>query len=204
MEAEQADRDAERTQQRLTLARLIGRPRRTFDWKLDRVDSTAGAIGSESQWIAASLVNRPELESRRWELAALGEEEALSRWSVFEGSDVGVMSQRDPDWQVGPSVTLPLPIFDDGHARHGKAQAARMQAIHELVSTQRQVIEEVRKAYAARAAARAAVVKIGDELLPLLEKRREQAESAYRLGESDLTTLLLAQDTLALAPDGSN
>jgi cobalt-zinc-cadmium efflux system outer membrane protein len=199
LEADRADRDAERTQQRLTLARLIGRPGGTIDWKLDRANATAAAIGTERRWIATALVNRPELESKRWELAALGEEAALANWGLFEGSDIGVMSQRDPDWQVGPSVTLPVPLFDNGTARRDKAGAARMQAVHELVAAQRQVIEEVRQAYAALSAARAAASKVGDQLLPLLEQRRQQAENAWRAGDTDLTTLLLAQDTLATA-----
>jgi outer membrane protein TolC len=58
------------------------------------------------------------------------------------------------------------------------------------------VVEEVRKAYAALTSARAAVSRIHDQLLPLLEQRREQAETAYKAGESDLATLLLAQDSL--------
>jgi cobalt-zinc-cadmium efflux system outer membrane protein len=199
LEADRADRDAERSQQRLALARLIGRPSGAIDWKLDRANATAAAIGSERQWIAAALVNRPELESKRWELAALGEDAALSNWGLFEGSDIGVMSQRDPDWQVGPSLTVPVPLFDNGSARRGKAGAARMQAVHELVAAQRQVIEEVRQAYASLAAARSAAAKVGDQLLPLLEQRRQQAETAWRAGDTDLTTLLLAQDTLATA-----
>lgn len=199
LQAEQANFESERTQQRLTLARLIGRPTGNIDWKLDRVEATAAVSGTEKQWITAAFASRPEIESKRWELASLGEETALAFWSLFEGSDVGLMSQRDPDWQVGPSLTLPLPIFDNGQARKSKATAAQMQVVHELVAIQRQVVEEVRKAYAALADSRSAEAKVGKELLPLLEKRREQAEAAYRAGESDLTTLLLAQDTLATA-----
>jgi cobalt-zinc-cadmium efflux system outer membrane protein len=199
LQAERADRQAERTQQRLTLARLIGRPGGAIDWRLDRPTAGAPAAGTERQWIAAALAHRPELESKRWELAALGEEAALANWGLFEGSDLGVMSQRDPDWQVGPSVTVPVPLFDNGKARRDKAQAARMQAVREWVAAQRQVIEEVRQAYAALGAARAAAAKVGDELLPLLEQRRQQAETAWRAGDTDLTTLLLAQDTQATA-----
>jgi len=197
LQADQADRDAERTQQRLTLARMIGRPQGNIDWKLDRAQIAAAVNGTEKQWIATALAARPEIESKRWELASLGEEAKLADWSFLEGSDVSIASQRDPDWQVGPSLTLPLPIFDNGQAKKSKAVAAKMQVVHELVASQRQVVEEVRKAFAAHSAARLAVNKTGNELLPLLEKRRDQAEAAYRAGESDLATLLLAQDALA-------
>lgn len=196
LDADTADKAAERTDQRLALARVIGRPAGQIDWVLDRSLLPTAVVGSEPDWIAASLAHRPELESRRWELAALGTEAELARWSIFEPTDIGLMSQRDPDWQVGPSITAPLPIFDNGGAKRDKAQAARIDAAHQLLATQRLVIEEVRRAYAALISARAAVARIGDELLPLLEQQREQAEAAYKAGESDLATLLLAQDSL--------
>ena len=197
LEADQADRASERTQQRLTLVRMIGRPLGRIDWTLEHAEAVLQVSGSERQWIEAGLVSRPELESKRWELAALGEEVELSKWALWEGSDISVASQRDPDWQVGPSLTVPLPIFDNGQAKRGKAVAGRMEVVHQLVAVRRQVVEEVRKAYAALAAARAAVAKVGNELLPLVERRRDQAEAAYKAGESDLTTVLLAEDSLA-------
>jgi cobalt-zinc-cadmium efflux system outer membrane protein len=196
LEAEVVDKEADRIDQRLGLARIIGRPAGRIDWALDRSVLPTAAVGGEQEWIAAALNHRPELESRRWELAALASEVELARWSIFDPAEIGIMSQRDPDWQVGPTISAPLPIFDNGGAKRDKAQAARIEAVHQLVATQRQVIEEVRKAYAALISARAAVAKIGDELLPLLEQRREQAEAAYKAGESDLATLLLAEDSL--------
>lgn len=191
-----ADKEAERTDQRIGLARIIGRPSGRIDWALDRSLLPTAVAGSEQDWIATALLHRPELESRRWELAALASEAELARWSLFDPAEIALMSQRDPDWQLGPSISAPLPIFDNGSAKHDKAQAARIDAAHQLVSTQRQVVEEVRKAYAALTSARAAVSRIHDQLLPLLEQRREQAETAYKAGESDLATLLLAQDSL--------
>jgi outer membrane protein, heavy metal efflux system len=191
-----ADKQAERTDQRIALARIVGRPAGPIDWMLDRSLLPTAVAGSEQDWITTALVNRPELESRRWELAALSSEAELARWSLFDPAEIALMSQRDPDWQLGPSISAPLPIFDNGSVKRDKAAAARIDAAHQLVATQRQVIEEVRKAYAALTSARAAVSRINDQLLPLLEQRREQAEAAYKAGESDLATLLLAQDSL--------
>jgi len=142
------------------------------------------------------LLHRPELESRRWELAALASEAELARWSLFDPAEIALMSQRDPDWQLGPSISAPLPIFDNGSAKRDKAAAAQIDAAHQLVATQRQVVEEVRRTYAALTSARAAVSRINDQLLPLLEQRREQAETAYKAGVCYLATLLLAQDSL--------
>ncbi len=197
LDAQAADFEAERTDQRLVLARVIGRPAGRIDWKLDRSDLPTAPAGTEKDWIAAALSKRPELESKRWDLASLVAEEELAKWGIWEGAEIGVMAQRDPEWQIGPSLTVPLPIFDDGRFHHDKAMAERVVAVHELVATRRQVVEEVRKAYWAAASARSAASRIGDKLIPLHEQRRQQAETAYKAGESDLATLLLAEDSLA-------
>jgi outer membrane protein TolC len=72
-----ADKEAERTDQRIGLARIIGRPSGRIDWALDRSLLPTAVAGSEQDWIATALLHRPELESRRWELAALASEAEL-------------------------------------------------------------------------------------------------------------------------------
>ena len=62
-----------------------------------------------------------------------------------------------------------------------------------MTQVRRQVIEDVRRAYAAVASASAAVAKVRDELVPLQDRRREQAESAYKAGAADITAVLLAE-----------
>ena len=160
-------------------------------------DRSCLGVGPPSRsWVQAGLQHRPELDALRWELLALGEEAHLAKWNLLDPAEIGVASQRDPDWQVGPTLSLPLPIFDTGQAKQDKATAARMAAVHEFVAAQRGVVEEVRRAYAALLAARAAASRTTEQLLPLQEQRRDLAEKAYKAGESDLATLLLAEDTL--------
>jgi cobalt-zinc-cadmium efflux system outer membrane protein len=199
LEAEIADKEAERADQRLILARIIGRPGGSIDWKLEPLGALTQDLAPERSWVQAGLQHRPELDALRWELLALGEEAQLAKWSLFDPAEIGVASQRDPDWQVGPTLSLPLPIFDTGQAKHDKATAARVAAVHDFVAAQRGVVEEVRRAYAALHAARAAASRTTDQLLPLQEQRRDLAEKAYKAGDSDLATLLLAEDSLQTA-----
>jgi outer membrane protein TolC len=51
----------------------------------------------------------------------------------------------------------------------------------------------VRQAAAALIATHAALAKVGDELIPLQDRRLEQAEAAYRNGLADITAVLLAE-----------
>jgi cobalt-zinc-cadmium efflux system outer membrane protein len=199
LDANIADKQAERADQRLILARMIGRPGGGIDWKLEPPAVAAQSLGAERAWVEAGLRHRPELDALRWELSALGEEARLANWSLLDPAEVGVASQRDPDWQVGPTLSLPLPIFDTGQARRDKAAAARVTAVHEYVAAQRGAVEEVRRAYAALVAARAASARAVERILPIQQQRRDLAEKAYRAGESDLATLLLAEDSLLTA-----
>lgn len=196
LEADMADRQLLRTTDRLALARLTGRPSGPADWRLTPWQVPNPRSLPESRWIAAALVQRPELQSQRWELAALGDEVALARLSWLNGSLVGPEVERDPTWWEGPSFQTPVPIFDWGQARVRKARAAQIEARHKLTDVRRHIVEEVRRSYATFAQAQSALGKTESELVPLARRRREQAEAAYQAGESDLATLLLAEGGL--------
>ena len=120
----------------------------------------------------------------------------LASLAPFEGSEVGVHAERDQSWMTGPTITTPIPIFDFGQAARAKAVAQRLSAYHELEQEKSQVIEEIRRAYATYSAAEASLIAAQHRLLPLQEQQRAQAELAYRNGEADLTTLLLADSDL--------
>jgi cobalt-zinc-cadmium efflux system outer membrane protein len=196
IETETIQKEAERTDQRLMLARLIGQPSSNADWKLPAWVSPRGVHGSERLWIEAALVSRPEIQSKGWELAALGDEAAVSGLGILDGTSVGAASERDGDWSVGPAVTVPIPIFDMGQAKKERASAAVIQARHELTQARRRAVEDVRRAWASLIASNRALSKVQNELLPAQANRREQAEVAYKNGSADITAFLLAEQDL--------
>ncbi len=196
LEMEVSDNRLERTQQRLVLARLIGQPRGETNWELEPWQAPVQINAGESAWIDAALANRPEIQSRAWELAALGEEVNLASLAPLEGGEIGAHGERDQSWAVGPTFTTPLPIFDFGQGARAKAIASRNAAYHELQQQRAEVIEEIRRAYAVYAAAESSLDMAVNRLLPLQQQQRAQAELAYRNGEADLTTLLLADADL--------
>jgi outer membrane protein, heavy metal efflux system len=196
LEVDLADKRLERTQQRLTLARLIGQPRGDIQWELESWQGPSQVNAAEPAWIDTALKNRSEVQSRAWELAALGEEVKLASAAPFQGTEVGAHGERDGSWAIGPTVTFPLPIFDFGQATRAKADAMRQAAHHELNQQTNEVIEEVRRDYAAYLVSRDSLEMTQNRLLPLQEQQRAQAELAYKNGEADLTTLLLAENDL--------
>jgi outer membrane protein TolC len=200
LETDLAERAQEAADERLILARLVGQPSGGSDWVLDTpVGARAPALPRERALLDAATSRRPEIAALTWQLAALGADVRLARFAPFEGGDVGIASERDEHWTVGPAFSTPLPIFDWGQARKAKSVAARVEAGHKLTEQRRRVVEEVRRAYAAVLAASATAERVRTELIPLQQRRRDQAEAAYRTGNADVTVLLLADNDLQTA-----
>lgn len=196
LELELADLSAERIERRLALARSIGSPSGAIDWELDDWAPDPELAVDESQWIDAALRRRPELRARAHALAAREAEAGGAGSSIWQGSSLGVDAQREDVLAIGPSLSAPLPIFDLGDARRSRAEAAVVEARHELVSMQRTVIEDVRRSFAAFHATQASLARVRDELVPLQRSRREQVEAIYLAGQVDITAVLLAEQAL--------
>lgn len=188
-----------RKQARLQLARSIGRPSEQANWRLDELSSDRRTIGDERAWIAAAMEHRPELSAKRWELAALGVEDRLTRLALLEGAEPGIAAERDGEWSVGPALALPLPIFDWGQAKQAAVEARRIETMHLLTKAKREIVEEVRLAWSAREDRLAALDRIEKSWMPALERRHSDALASYRAGHSDITPVTLADQDLQTA-----
>lgn len=187
---------AQQQGERLALARLIGEPSAPADWKLSEGDAPPALAGDEKTLVARAMALRPELQAQAWELAALGEEARVAPLLAFEGTQAGAEAQLDGDWAAGPAVAVPVPLFDWGQARREKTHWQLTEARHRLAQLQRKVVEEVRRSFAVLESSLKARNLASSSLLPLQEKRREQAEAAYRNGYADVTAILLAEQDL--------
>lgn len=199
VEAEVLDARTQRQDERMALTRLIGQPSGRAEWELQPSEPPSLVPVGESEWIEAALRNRPEVQAVRWELAALGDEAALSRWTVLDGGEIGVDAEREDNWGIGPAISTPLPLLDWGQAKRDRAEAERIEVRHRLVHAQRQVVEDVRRALVSLVGSQLSLTKMRDELIPLLERRHEQANDAYRAGLSGITDVLLAEQELQQA-----
>jgi cobalt-zinc-cadmium efflux system outer membrane protein len=193
IEADIIDLSAERRQERLRLARLIGAPSSNADWKIPSWEPIRDSSPAERDCISTALESRPEIQAAQWELAARGDEAALAKLAFFDGASVGADAERDGPWTIGPSISTPIPFMDWGQQKHAKAEAQRIEARHKLSHARRKVVEEVRVAIESVNSSEHALAKARDELIPLQDRRREQAEAQYRNGFADITAVLLAE-----------
>ena len=193
-ELDLADLAVQRREQRLILAKLIGEGRSAADWQLEAWVAQPGADSApETMWIDAALACRPEIKSRLWELSALGDDLTAAYFSPFTGGSLGVNAEHDPDWRVGPAVSTPVPVFDFGQAGRARVEAQKIAARHDLEQTRENLIQEVRVAYMTWQATGQSLAAMQTKLLPMLHEQRQQAETAYKAGDSDMATFLLAQ-----------
>jgi cobalt-zinc-cadmium efflux system outer membrane protein len=72
-----------------------------------------------------AIRQRLDLAATRDQLVALGQALGLTeRYGSFASVEVGVDTEREPDgqWLTGPTLSLQLPIFDQGQARVARAR----------------------------------------------------------------------------------
>lgn len=198
LEADIADRNIELRNERLALAQLIGQPGSTAEWTVTPWDESEMPVPTESELLSIAMNRRPEIQQRQWQLAALGADQRLTSWEILHGAEVGIATERDGNWSAGPSVSIPVPLFDFGQTAKDRARAAVIEARHELVATCRGVIEEVRRAYATLEGTKQNLARVQRQLVPLQQHRLSQTEAQFCAGQIDITALLLAeQDLLA-------
>lgn len=186
---------AQRRAARLTLARLIGRPSGDAEFELEPAEESR-ALAPEREYLRTALAARPEVQAMVFELAALGEQVTLAGFTPFDGMSAGVEAESEDETSIGPSISVPIPIFDFGGNAKERARAEVLAARHRLTGVSRLVIEEVRQALTAALAAAESVSAITDTLLPLQRDRVEQTRAAYRAGFADVTAVLQAEQDL--------
>lgn len=134
----------------------------------ERMNALMGLWGSQTQWVAAPRLpalpdnQTPQdgLEARAigasLDLALLRKEAEIAArtagmakpFAWLDGTEVGVASEREleGDWSVGPSVAVPIPIFDQGQATIGAAQARYKQAAERTIARAVEIRARVRAA----------------------------------------------------------
>ena len=201
LEAESRTQRYERAAARLRLARLLGQPSGELGFELTAAD--AGATpGTEGVWLRLAAERRPELAAAVQELRALGDDVRLAGWSVFDGLEAGVASETEGATSIGPAIGGPIPLFDFGQQRRAAAKAEVLAARHRLLGLQREVVEEVRRAFAAATAAAEVVGATEGRVLPLANERVEQTRRSFEAGFASVNDVLLAEADLLDAESG--
>jgi cobalt-zinc-cadmium efflux system outer membrane protein len=141
-----------------------------------------------------------DVSAAKQDLVATGERNGLVRRTALLGDgETGVRAERNEgSWEVGPSLAVPLPLFDLGGARTAKARAQVQQAEDRYAASQVRVLSAAREAKAALDRARADVAQSRDDALPASRDAQRQATLNYNAMQTGIFNLL---DSRAAAID---
>ena len=167
----------------------------------ERMNALMGLWGSQTQWIAAArLPALPEeqtpahgLEAKAiaasLDLALLRREAEIAARSAgiakpfawMEGAEIGAVSERDLDgaWSVGPALSLPIPIFDQGQASVAAAHARYKQAAERTIARAVEIRSRVRAAQSGVLSAYERARYFEKIILPLKQKILDETQLQY-------------------------
>lgn len=125
--------------------------------------------------VAAGQLTAPEIESRG--------QRNLERRQII-------------DLVLGPTIEVPLPIFDQNLAQIAKAQSRARELLQRYEDVEQRVIQGVRSAMTRRRLAEDRVRLYQESLLPVQQASLELARKAYQAGRESIVAVLLAQGEL--------
>ncbi len=170
-----------------------------------------GALPAIVDVIALAEAHQPTLVFLRAQVdvatanSALAEREGLPKPTVGLGysveganpSSLGPAAQTQHIAQA--TIALPLPFFRGNDAERARAAALQAVAEAELAGERRLLAGHVTEAWTHADAARARVALFTTELLPGIDNTLQQLETAFRLGELDLTEVTVGRDQVLAA-----
>jgi cobalt-zinc-cadmium efflux system outer membrane protein len=99
----------------------------------------------------------------------------------FADADAGIEAERETDgqWRIGPTIALPVPLFDQGQAAIARAAAIVRQSRQKYVALAVEIRSQVRAARTRMLNARQAAVMYHDDILPTQTRLLEQTQLRY-------------------------
>lgn len=181
----------------------------------ERLNVLIGLWGNQTQWTMPARLPEPKAEEpdsqglerraveRSLELAiARNEIEQAARTlgiarplALFPDGELGVTAEREGegDWALGPAISLPLPIFNQGQPAVASAQAT-LRSVGERYRAQAVALRsQMRVAQAAVIAARERVDYYAKVLLPLRQQIVKQTQLQYNAMQVGAFQLLQAK-----------
>jgi cobalt-zinc-cadmium efflux system outer membrane protein len=165
----------------------------TIDQRLPDIPAQPISIeGLERQTISKSL----DLDSARQSMIVAGERLGFNRAAAFlPDAETGAVAERDEgEWEVGPTLEFPLPLFDQGQARIGRGAVElrrAQQAYYALAVRIRSVARAVRDRVQS---ARGRALYYRDILLPLRERIVNESQLQYNAMQMGVFDLIRAKE----------
>jgi len=179
-------------QSREQLNRLMGVWGEQTEWEIDgRLPDVPAdpppVNGIEREALARSL----DLAHARQRIVAAGEQVGYDRaTSLIPSTEVGLEAEREEGWKLGPVLSVPLPLFDQGQAQIGRGAAELRRAQQEYYALAVRIRSAARAVRDRVLGAQDRARYYRDILLPLHERIVNEGQLQYNAMQVGLFQLL--------------
>lgn len=167
----------------------------------ERLNALIGVWGSRTNWTAPlrladlpkdyalpdnleaiAIQQRQDLEAARQDVLNQSRIYGLTvDTRFFAEADAGVEGERETDgqWRIGPTISIPIPLFDQGQAAIPKAAAIVRQSRQQYAALVAQIRSQVRAARARLTNAQAMAELYHDQVLPIQQRLLDETQLRY-------------------------
>ncbi|HSL51800.1 MAG TPA: TolC family protein [Candidatus Deferrimicrobiaceae bacterium] len=132
-----------------------------------------------------------DLSQARQRIVIAGQQLGYDRaTALIPETEVGVEAEREEGWKVGPVLSVPIPLFDQGQARVGRAMAELRRAQQEYYALAVRIRATARAVRDRMLGARDRALYYRDILLPLQERIVNEAQLQYNAMQIGIFQLL--------------
>jgi len=184
-------------QSREELNVLMGLWGRQTEWHTDeRLPEIPQDVIQTDDIERVALQRSVDLLSVRQRLMSAGEQLGLNRaTALLPESHLGTLGERtDGAWEVGPVLEFPIPLFDQGQARTGRAAAELRRAQQEFYALAVMIRATARSLRDRTQGARDRVLYFRDIMLPLHERIVNEVQLHYNAMQLGPVQLLRARE----------
>jgi cobalt-zinc-cadmium efflux system outer membrane protein len=162
----------------------------------DRLPDPADHVPAEGLESIA-VAQRLDLAAARQATEALQQRLGLTGiYGVFSDAELGIEGERDIDggiWSIGPLLSLPIPIFDQGQATRAAGLAQLRQSEERFAALAIEIRSQVRRARTRLYAARVLAEHYRGVVLPLRQRIVQQSQLQYNGMQVGVFQLLQAR-----------
>ena len=139
----------------------------------------------------AALSRSLDLSQARQRVITAGQQLGYDRATAFiPETEAGVEAEREESWKVGPVFSIPIPLFDQGQARVGRAVAELQRTQQEYYAMGVRIRATARAVRDRMLGARDRALYYRDILLPLQERIVNEAQLQYNAMQIGIFHLL--------------
>lgn len=159
-----------------------------IDGRLPDIPAEAVPVNGLEQ---VALSRSIDLSQARHRIITAGQQLGYDRaTALMPETELGVGAEREEGWKVGPVLSVPIPLFDQGQARVGRAVAELRRAQQEYYALAVRVRATARAVRDRMLGARDRALYYRDILLPLQERIVNEAQLQYNAMQIGIFHLL--------------